>query len=87
MTKEEKRQPMQTTGRERPSSTGEEKRQPMQSTRCMETIDIEELLEWMLLHPESYPDNDLLHRPEEKEESDGYWEPTDEDRYGALGQG
>lgn len=32
----------------------------MKSTRCMETIDIEELLEWMLLNPVSHPDNGLL---------------------------
>lgn len=38
-----------------------------QSTRCVETIDIEELLEWMLLNPDSYPDNNLL---EEGEEAD-----------------
>ena len=67
MTKKEKRKNTQSTGRKRPSSTGEEKRQPMQSTRCVETVDIEELLEWMLLNPESYPDSDLLHRPEERE--------------------
>lgn len=81
MTKKEKRQPVQSTGRERPSSAGEEKRQPVQSTRCPDTIDLEDLLEWMLLNPESYPDNQW------PEETDGYWEPTDEDRYGALGQG
>lgn len=50
--------------------TKKEKRQPVQSTRCMDTVDIEELLEWMAINPESYPDNDLLHMPEEKEEAD-----------------
>lgn len=47
--------------------TKEEKRQPMQTTRCMETVDIEELLEWMLLNPESYPDNQWLEEKEEEE--------------------
>jgi hypothetical protein len=67
VTKKEKRQPMQSTGRKRPPSTGEEKRQPMQSTRCVETIDIEEMLDWMVRNPDSYPDNNLL---EEGEEAD-----------------
>ena len=41
--------------------TKEEKRQPVQSTRCMETVDIEELIEWMLLNPVSHPDNNFLY--------------------------
>jgi len=32
--------------------------------RCTETIDIEELLEWMLLNPESHPDHGLLEEDE-----------------------
>jgi len=32
-----------------------------QPTRCVDTIDIEELLEWMLRYPESHPDNGLLY--------------------------
>lgn len=27
-----------------------------QTTRCQETVDLEELLEWMTVHPEDHPD-------------------------------
>ncbi len=47
--------------------TKKEKRKNMQSTRCMETIDIEELLVWMVRNPDSYPDNQWLEEKEEEE--------------------
>jgi len=37
------------------------KKKNTQSTRCVETIDIEELLEWMVLNPVSHPDNNFLY--------------------------